>query len=210
MSAAGAMPAPIENELISSPSCCIFVAISVSHARQADYTDRPFRLNDANLDPLASLASEVLARLDEDGMTLATAESITGGLVGHLLTETAGSSRVYLGGVVAYDNRLKERIGVPAQTLAEHGAVSEETAIAMATGIREWTGADLGLATTGIAGPTGATDTKPIGLSFVAVADARGAVFQRCEWLGDRTENKLSTAEEALRLIVKRLAESSK
>lgn len=142
-------------------------------------------------------------------MTLATAESITGGLIGHLLTETPGSSRVFLGGVIAYDNRLKERIGVSAQTLAEHGAVSEETALAMASGIRDWTGADMGVATTGIAGPGGATETKPVGLAYVAVADASGAVFQLREWPGDRAENKLGTAETALRLLLERLAGST-
>ena len=141
-------------------------------------------------------------------MTLATAESITGGLMGHVLTETPGSSRVYLGGVVTYDNRLKERIGVPARTLAEFGAVSQETALAMAHGIREWTGADVGVAVTGIAGPGGATETKPIGLTYVAIADPGGASCEWHLWTGDRTANKVSTAEAALRLVLKRLGEA--
>jgi PncC family amidohydrolase len=166
-------------------------------------------LDDANLDRLVSLAAEVLARLGERGMTLATAESITGGLIGHLLTETPGSSSVYLGGVITYDNRLKERIGVPAQTLAEHGAVSEETALAMASGIRQWTGADLGVATTGIAGPGGATETKPVGLTYVSVADEGGSISERHEWTGDRLANKARTAEAALQLVFKQLNERS-
>jgi len=140
-------------------------------------------------------------------MTLATAESITGGLIGHVLTETPGSSRVYLGGMVTYDNRLKERIGVPAQTLATHGAVSEETAVAMANGIREWAGADFGVGVTGIAGPGGATETKRVGLTYVAVADQAGAVSERHLWTGERTANKISTAEAALRLVLERLGE---
>jgi len=139
-------------------------------------------------------------------MTLATAESITGGLIGHALTETPGSSRVYLGGVITYDNRLKERIGVPARTLGEFGAVSEETAVSMANGIREWAGADFGVAVTGIAGPGGATETKSIGLTYVAVADPSGAVCERHEWTGDRSANKTSTAEAALLLVLERLA----
>ena len=141
-------------------------------------------------------------------MTLATAESITGGLIGHVLTETPGSSRVFLGGVITYDNRLKEGIGVPAQTLAKHGAVSEETAIAMANGIRDWAGADVGVAVTGIAGPGGATETKTVGLTYVAVADRGGAVSERHVWTADRSANKISTAEAALRLVLRRLSEN--
>jgi PncC family amidohydrolase len=164
-------------------------------------------LNDPIPDTLVSLAAELLARLEERGMTLATAESITGGLIGHALTETPGSSRVYLGGAVTYANSLKEAIGVPAELLAEYGAVSEQTAIAMATGIRSWAGADIGIATTGIAGPGGATETKPVGLVFVAVADGEGAVFERHEWNGDRAANKVSTAAAALALALKRISE---
>jgi nicotinamide-nucleotide amidase len=164
-------------------------------------------LNGASPDTLVSLAAQVLARLEERGMTLATAESITGGLIGHVLTETPGSSRVFLGGVIAYDNRLKESIGVPVQTLTEHGAVSEESAVAMAKGIRDWSGADIGLATTGIAGPGGATETKPVGLTFIAMANEASAICEQHEWSGDRASNKISTAEAALRLILRRLNE---
>ena len=164
-------------------------------------------MNDATLDRLVSLAAEVLARLEELGVTLATAESITGGLIGHVLTETPGSSRVYLGGVVSYGNRLKERIGVPTQTLAEFGAVSEQTALAMANGIREWAGTDVGVAVTGIAGPGGATETKPVGLTYIAVADLSGTVCERHEWTADRSANKVSTAEAALQLVLTRLGE---
>ena len=161
-------------------------------------------MNGPDLDRLLSVAANVLARLEERGLTLATAESISGGLIGHILTETPGSSRAYLGGVVTYDNRLKERIGVPAETLAHHGAVSEETAIAMANGVRDWASADIGLATTGIAGPGGATETRPVGLTFVAVCDT-GGICERYLWTGNRSANKISTAEAALKLVLRRL-----
>jgi nicotinamide-nucleotide amidase len=160
-------------------------------------------LNDASLDRLVSVAANVLARLQDRGMTLATAESISGGLIGHILTETPGSSRVYLGGVVAYDNRLKQLIGVPAQTLEEHGAVSEQTAVAMAKGIRNWTGADMGVATTGIAGPGGATETKPVGLTYIGLADQHGAAYQMLQLMGDRSSNKVETAEAALEFVLR-------
>ena len=162
-------------------------------------------MNDPTLDRLVSIAANVLARLEERGLTLATAESITGGLIGHILTETPGSSRAYLGGVVAYHNRLKTTIGVPARTLEEHGAVSDQTAVAMARGVRDWAGADIGLATTGIAGPGGATDKKPVGLTFIGLADHRGADFQVLQLMGDRSSNKVETTEAALEFLLRRL-----
>jgi PncC family amidohydrolase len=91
--------------------------------------------------------------------------------------------------------------------LAEFGAVSEETAVAMASGIRKWTGADVGVGVTGIAGPGGATETKPVGLTYIAVADSVGAVCERHSWSGNRGANKTNTAEAALRLVLKRLGE---
>jgi len=156
---------------------------------------------------LISLAREALARLETKGLKLAIAESLTGGLIGHILTETSGASRVFLGGVVAYDNRLKERIGVSRQTLDQHGAVSEQTAAEMAQGIRAWMGADISLAVTGIAGPGGATETKPLGLTYVAVADENGIACERFQWSEDRSANKRSTAEAALKLVIRAIAE---
>lgn len=162
-------------------------------------------MNDATLDHLVSLAANVLARLEERGLTLATAESISGGLIGHILTETPGSSRVYLGGVVAYHNRLKALIGVPLQTIEQHGAVSEQTAVAMAKGARNWASADIGLATTGIAGPGGATDKKPVGLTFIGLVDHHGAEYQLLQLMGDRSSNKIETTEAALEFVLRRM-----
>ena len=107
----------------------------------------------------------------ERGLTLATAESCTGGLVAARLTSVPGSSDVFLGGVVAYANEVKEaELDVPAEVLAEHGAVSAETAAAMARGARERLGADVAVAVTGIAGPGGGTPEKPVGLVYLHAA----------------------------------------
>ena len=150
------------------------------------------------------LANQVLAAFKKRGLTLAAAESITGGLIGHVLTEVPGSSEVFLGGVVAYHNRLKEQLGVPKRTLEVEGAVSEATAKAMAAGIRAQTGADVGVAVTGIAGPSGCTKTKQVGLTYVGVADDRGTVSEAHIWRADRSTNKLLTAQAALRLLLAR------
>ena len=114
---------------------------------------------------------EIVLDLCRDrGLTLATAESCTGGLIGARLTEVAGASDVFVGGVIAYSNEVKERkLGVPAELLREHGAVSAEVGAAMASGARRELGADLAVADTGIAGPGGGTPEKPVGLVFLAV-----------------------------------------
>ena len=140
-------------------------------------------------------------------LTLATAESCTGGLVGHLITTVSGSSAYYLGGVIAYSNELKQALlGVPASILETHGAVSRECAEAMARGIREQTGADIGISTTGIAGPTGATLTKPVGLVYVACATPHGVTCEEHRFSGDRLTNIRLAAEAALRLALREAA----
>ena len=117
-----------------------------------------------------SLQNAVYLKLREKNLTLATAESCTGGLIGKRITEIAGSSSVYLGGVVAYDNSVKiNMLGVNSETLNNHGAVSEQTAAEMARSIAERLSADIGVATTGIAGPAGGTDEKPVGLVCIGV-----------------------------------------
>ncbi len=109
--------------------------------------------------------------LRERGLTLATAESCTGGLVGSLVTDVPGSSHYYCGGVVAYSNEVKVRLlGVRRATLKRYGAVSAQTATEMAEGVRNRTGADIGVAVTGIAGPGGGTRKKPVGLVYIAIA----------------------------------------
>ncbi|WP_026370994.1 CinA family protein [Kallotenue papyrolyticum] len=149
------------------------------------------------------LARDIGARLVARGWTLASAESCTGGLIGHLITEIAGSSRYYLGGIIAYSNAVKQALlGVPATILLDHGAVSEATARAMAAGVRHALQADVGLATTGIAGPGGATPTKPVGLVYVAVATPLGQDCLRFVFSGDRQAIKQQSAAAALRLLL--------
>lgn len=146
-----------------------------------------------------SMEQKVGELLAAAGKTVATAESCTGGLVGSRLTDVAGSSRYYIGGVVAYSNDVKQRIGVSPQTLLSHGAVSEETAREMAAGIRKQTGADIAVATTGVAGPGGGSDAKPIGTVAIAIAradgDARSRIYQL--W-GTRDWIKILTSQVAL------------
>jgi PncC family amidohydrolase len=142
----------------------------------------------------------------ERGWTLATAESCTGGLVGHLLTEIDGASGYYRGGLVSYSNELKEHeLGVGSETLERHGAVSAQAAVAMAEGARGRYGARLGVAVTGIAGPGGGSAAKPVGLTYVAVADETGHAVRRYQWDGDRHANKVASARAALELLLEHL-----
>lgn len=137
------------------------------------------------------------------GLTLATAESCTGGLVGHLVTQIPGSSEYYSGGVVAYGNDVKERLlGVPSELLRRHGAVSAEVAIAMAEGARARLDTSLSISTTGVAGPDGGSKDKPVGLVYIGLAAAgREIVTQRHLWPHDRDGNKRAAAGAALRLL---------
>jgi PncC family amidohydrolase len=145
---------------------------------------------------------EIISRLVEQGRTVAVAESCTGGLIGHRLTQVPGSSAAFLGGVIAYHNAVKERVlGVPAELLEREGAVSEATALAMAEGARRLLGTDLALAVTGIAGPSGGTDDKPVGLTYVALAGPGSSTCERHLWQGEREANKESSAEAALALL---------
>lgn len=117
-----------------------------------------------------------------------------------------GSSGYYAGGLISYSNALKEaELGVPRETLERHGAVSAQTAVAMAQGARRRYGADVAVAVTGVAGPDGGTPHKPVGLTYVALADADGHVAQRYGWSGDRHANKLASAAAALQLLARHL-----
>lgn len=141
---------------------------------------------------------------------VATVESCTGGLVGHLITEVPGSSAWFVGGFVTYSDELKrETVGVPHDVLAAHGAVSAQVAMAMATGGRDRTGADLAVSVTGIAGPDGGTPSKPVGLTYVAVADRLGVAVKRYLWSGDRSQNKRRSAAAALELLLERVEASA-
>lgn len=139
------------------------------------------------------------------------AESCTGGLVTHLLTEVPGASGYLLGGVVSYSDSIKEALlDVPAATIAAHGAVSAQVAVAMAEGGRHRLGSQVAVAVTGIAGPEGGTPAKPVGLTYVAVADGQGHEVRRFNWSGDRTANKRDSARAALELLLERLSNSDR
>lgn len=150
-----------------------------------------------------SIEEEVGSYFIQAGMTLATAESCTGGLIAHRLTNVSGASAYFLGSVVAYHNSVKHALlGVPEDILAAHGAVSEETARGMAEGVRRLVGATYGLAVTGIAGPTGGSPEKPVGLVYLAVARQDGTAVIRRQYSGTREEIKARTAETAIRLLL--------
>lgn len=138
--------------------------------------------------------------------TLATAESCTGGLLSERITSVNGSSRYFLGGAVVYSNELKtEFADVPVELIAEHGAVSKAVAIAMAEGIRKRCQATLGLAITGIAGPTGGTPEKPVGLVFHALADESGAQMVERTFPGDRKRIRRFASQQALDMVRRKL-----
>ncbi|MCL4504580.1 MAG: nicotinamide-nucleotide amidohydrolase family protein [Chloroflexi bacterium] len=133
----------------------------------------------------------------------ATAESCTGGLIGDELTNRAGSSDYFMGGVISYDNRIKQQaLGVSAETLAQSGAVSEACALEMARGVRRALGVHVGVSATGIAGPGGGSPEKPVGLVFIGVSTPRTELVRRFVWPHDRIGNKRATADAALRMLL--------
>jgi PncC family amidohydrolase len=148
--------------------------------------------------------------LRRHGTTVATAESCTGGLIASLLTDVSGSSDYYLGGVIAYANEVKRDVlGVSAETLQTVGAVSQEAALQMARGARRLLEADYALSTTGIAGPTGGTPEKPVGLVYIALV---GPDVERCErhvWTRDRLGNKRLSAQRAIQMLIEHLERKS-
>ena len=153
-----------------------------------------------------ALAAAVGRLLALHGWRLATAESCTGGLVGHWVTEIAGSSAYYRGGVVAYDNEIKEGLlGVPDTVLQRHGAVSAEAALHLAHGARRLLRSEVGLAVTGVAGPGGGTAAKPVGTVHVAVVTPGGEWSEQHHWRLDRSGNKRLSALAALRLLAAHL-----
>ncbi len=152
---------------------------------------------------LRELAARLQERCLAAGLTVATAESCTGGRVSDALTDVPGSSGYVRGGVVAYADDVKASLlGVPAEVLRVHGAVSAQVARAMATGAQARFGTDLAVAVTGIAGPGGATAGKPVGLTYLAACGPGGTVVRRCRWEGDREENKAASARAALELLL--------
>ena len=142
--------------------------------------------------------------------TVAVAESCTGGLIAHRITNVPGSSEYFERGIVAYSDRAKEELlGVPAGLIARHGAVSAEVACAMAAGVRRVAGSAVGIGVTGIAGPGGGTATKPVGLIYVALADAQGEQWSEHRFAFEREENKLWGSQMALEMLRRHLLKTA-
>lgn len=141
------------------------------------------------------------------GISIALAESCTGGRIASALTAVAGSSGYFLGGVVSYADAAKvELLGVPQHALDDHGAVSAQVARAMADGVRSRLGATLGAAVTGVAGPGGGSASKPVGLTYVAISDARGTDVRRLAFGAGRDENQRGAAAAVLEWLIDRAA----
>jgi nicotinamide-nucleotide amidase len=152
----------------------------------------------------------VLYHLELRGATLATAESCTGGLVAERLTSISGSSRSFLGGAVVYSNELKTLFaGVPAETIEKHGAVSREVAASLAEGIRERVGSTYGLGITGIAGPTGGSEEKPVGLVYIALSDGKETEVLEKRFSGDRDRIRQHSGQQALDMVRRALMRPS-
>jgi PncC family amidohydrolase len=152
---------------------------------------------------LRALAERLQAICLQAGLTVATAESCTGGRVADALTDVPGSSGYVRGGFVAYSDDVKAGLlGVPSEALLAHGAVSAQVARAMAEGARSRLGTDLAVSITGIAGPGGARPGKPVGLTYTAVATGRGVAVGRHVWQGDRESNKEASSVAALEALL--------
>ncbi len=148
---------------------------------------------------LIKKVSEILV---EKKLKTATAESCTGGLIAHTFTNISGSSDYFERGVVTYSNRAKiDLLDVFKDILIKHGAVSKPVAKAMAEGIRKKSKVDIGIATTGIAGPTGGTDEKPVGLVYIAVSNSKETIVKKFNFKGNRIENKYSACNAAFEMI---------
>lgn len=145
---------------------------------------------------------DICRMMEKLGLTLAIGESCTGGLISHKITNISGSSKYFKGGVIAYSNELKAQIlGVPIKVLKEFGAVSEKTAMAMACGARKNLGSDIGMAITGIAGPAGGSEAKPVGTVFIAIADKKNEECRRFLFKGKREVIKLAASNKALKML---------
>jgi nicotinamide-nucleotide amidase len=162
-------------------------------------------------DTAVALAQRLQETCLEAGLTVATAESCTGGLVAATLTAIPGSSGYVRGGIVAYADAVKQAaLGVPADALATHGAVSAEVADAMARGARSRLDVDLAVSVTGVAGPGGGSAAKPVGLTFIAVADRAGVTVRRHVWDGDRDAVRWASVVAALEALLAAVSVSRK
>ena len=153
-----------------------------------------------------ALEAQIGTLLRQNGLKLATAESCTGGLIGHRITDIPGSSDYFIGGVVAYANQAKVALlGVSWDTLNKYGAVSRETVLEMAAGARRTLGADIAVSVSGIAGPGGGLPDKPVGSVWVGLNASDGEWARTFRFPGNRQQNKASAAEAALRILVEYL-----
>lgn len=163
----------------------------------------PHYIGDATREDLVGHVARILVERKE---TLATAESCTGGLIGKLLTDRPGSSDYYLGGVVVYSNEIKEKLlGVPVDTLSQHGAVSAQTAEAMAAGARDRLKSTYAISVTGIAGPGGGTEEKPVGLVYLGLATRTGSFSREMRLTRDREQNRHRSAYAAIDFLRRKM-----
>ena len=149
-----------------------------------------------------TLLNKISLILKKQNLKIATAESCTGGLIAHTLTNISGSSDYFDRGVVSYSNKSKtELLGVPEKLIDKYGAVSNPVAKAMADGIRVKSEVDIGISTTGIAGPTGGTKEKPVGLVFIAISTKDNVIVKKYQFGGNRIQNKYDTCKAALNML---------
>jgi nicotinamide-nucleotide amidase len=200
---------PTVGTTVSDFLCSVRVrSVSADPKQAAADLDNAVREVEARLGPIVfgrddtTLQAATVKLLIEQGVTLATAESCTGGLIGGLLTDVAGSSAAYVGGWVTYTNRLKqEQLGVPELMLEEHGAVSEAVVMAMAEGARQRSGADFAVSVSGIAGPDGGTAEKPVGTVWMGLAGPNGTIARLARLAGDRSGVRDRAAKCVLQML---------
>ena len=196
-------------ELVPIAALAVAVAVVFTIVSGIDYLVRFRHLiglgggasrSQPHVDPLAEELGATLAR---EGLTVAVAESATGGMLGALITDRPGSSAYFLGGVIAYGDEAKRiELGVPAALLKRHGAVSREVALSMAEGARKRFGTALAASTTGVAGPDSDGSIKPVGLTYIAIASEWGRRCEEYTFTGDRWSNRRQASTQALQLLL--------
>ena len=145
----------------------------------------------------------VIDNLNKENLTLSTAESCTGGLIGHRLTQVSGSSAVYAGGIISYSNKSKiDHLNVNPDNIKNFGAVSEQVAIEMAHNVKEKFNSSIGVSVTGIAGPNGGSEAKPVGLVYVGYCDEKISLVHKFNFSSSREANKIRTSQAVLKLIL--------
>ena len=148
--------------------------------------------------------------LSDSGLTISVAESFTGGMIGHVITNAPGSSRYFEGGVIAYANEVKmEILGVSEQTLIDHGAVSRETVLEMARGVRAALNTDIGISSSGIAGPEGGSAQKPVGMAWIGLSASNTEYAEQFLFQGDRLQIKEQGVQTAIQRVIDFLVKMS-